>query len=76
MPNRSTWGDGSRDSYRFTAAGVGHRTSLEDLLPTEHATAVAAIQRWAGVTQQRARHVPALDDVHPDLRIHPLLPSE
>ncbi|MEU3226024.1 S28 family serine protease [Streptomyces sp. NPDC006976] len=42
-------GAGARDSYVFTVPGGNHGSNVAGLVPSENATATAAILRWAGV---------------------------
>ncbi|MYW13242.1 aminopeptidase [Streptomyces sp. SID2563] len=42
-------GAGARDSYVFTQPGGNHGSNVAGLVPSENATATAAILRWAGV---------------------------
>ncbi|MET7341951.1 S28 family serine protease [Streptomyces sp. NPDC087866] len=42
-------GAGARDSYVFTVPGGNHGSNVAGLVPSDNATATAAILRWAGV---------------------------
>jgi hypothetical protein len=45
-------GAGSRDSFSFTAPQANHLLTLGQLGPADQQSAVATIQRWAGVSAQ------------------------
>ena len=48
-------GAGSRDSYSFTAPQANHLLTFDQLGPADQQSAVATIQRWAGVSAQQSR---------------------
>lgn len=45
-------GAGSRDSFKFTAPQGNHLLTIDKLGPADRQSAVATIQRWAGVSAQ------------------------
>ncbi|MDQ7909939.1 S28 family serine protease [Phytohabitans sp. ZYX-F-186] len=60
-------GAGTRDSYRYVAAGANHGANIAQLTPAQTAAATATVQRWAAATQpasaaRSATYIPSLDD--------------
>ena len=52
-------GQGTRDSYCYTAPGANHGANIAQLEPAEQAAATATVLRWAGLAAAPAARVAA-----------------